>query len=54
VRLASTISEVGGAGLGFIDMARKSENKLSYSFDKINDRISFFTLMTMVSIKATV
>jgi hypothetical protein len=53
VRLASTISEVGGAGLGFIDMARKSENKLSYLFDRINDRISFFTLLTTVSKKGT-
>ncbi|MBI4947911.1 MAG: hypothetical protein HY840_16090 [Bacteroidetes bacterium] len=51
VRLSSTISEVGGAGLGFIDMARKSENKLAYSFDKINERISFFTLLTLVSKK---
>lgn len=49
VRLSSAISEVGGAGLGFIDMARKSDNKLSYSFNKINDTISFFTLLTMVS-----
>lgn len=47
-RLNSTISEVGGAGLGFIDMARKSENKLDYSFEYINDSISFFILKSKV------
>jgi hypothetical protein len=51
VRLKSIISEVGGAGLGFIDMARKSGSRLEYRFDKINDVISFFTLLAKISNK---
>jgi len=42
------ISERGGAGLGFIDMARKSGQKLKFDFEPINDRISFFSLKTSV------
>jgi hypothetical protein len=33
-----------GAGLGLIDIARKSENQLEYEFSDINDDKSFFTL----------
>lgn len=51
VRTTSTISEVGGAGLGFIDMARKSGNKLNYHFKKINEQLYFFTLLATVSKK---
>lgn len=36
------ISEKGGAGLGLIEMARKSGQKLDYSFTNFNDRYSFF------------
>ncbi|NIK73726.1 hypothetical protein FHS56_001239 [Thermonema lapsum] len=42
------ISEKGGAGLGFIDMARKSGQKLEYSFEPINDEFSFFSLQITV------
>ncbi len=38
------ISDKGGAGLGFIDMARKSGNKLIYSFEKVDDKFSYFYL----------
>lgn len=48
-RLKSVISEVGGAGLGFIDMARKSGNKLSYRFYPVNENYSFFILHTKIS-----
>lgn len=34
----------GGAGLGFIDMSRKSGNKIRFDFEKINDELSFFSL----------
>ncbi|MBL6450011.1 SiaB family protein kinase [Fulvivirga sp. 29W222] len=37
-------SHGGGAGLGLIDLARKSGRKLSYSFEEIDDKFSFFTL----------
>ncbi len=34
----------GGAGLGFIEMARKTKQKLDYEFTKIDDDHSFFFL----------
>ncbi len=37
-------SEKGGAGLGFIDILRKSGNKINYDFRKVDDKYSFFTL----------
>lgn len=49
VRLNSAISDVGGAGLGFIDMARKSGNILNYQFTQTDDHTSFFVLMATVS-----
>lgn len=43
-------SAKGGAGLGFIEMARKSGNKLAYDFKKINDEFSHFYFQTAVSL----
>jgi Family of unknown function (DUF6272) len=43
------LSDKGGAGLGFIDMARKSGKKLSFDFEPINDQLSFFSLRTTIS-----
>ncbi|MGZ3902109.1 MAG: SiaB family protein kinase [Bacteroidia bacterium] len=48
-RIKSTISEVGGAGLGFIDMARKSGNKLEYRFYDVNDQFSYFILNNTIN-----
>jgi len=48
-RLNSRISEVGGAGLGFIDMARKSENRLQFKIEPINEEASYFTLQVKIS-----
>lgn len=49
-RLASRISEVGGAGLGFIDMARKTNNPLDYDFLEIDSTtFKFFTLKTKLN-----
>ena len=45
------ISSKGGAGLGLIDMARKSGEKMEYAFDQIDDRLSFFTLQIKVKRK---
>lgn len=42
------ISEKGGAGLGLIEMARKSGNKLLYKFQQVDDRESFFYLRTEI------
>lgn len=43
------LSDKGGAGLGFIDIARKTGRKLEYSFLKIDDDTSFFILTSFVS-----
>jgi hypothetical protein len=48
--LSSTeLSDKGGAGLGFIDMARKSGQKLVYDFHKMNEEISFFALQSKIA-----
>lgn len=47
--LASRISEKGGAGLGFIDIVKKTGNKIEYHFEKINNNTSFFIIKTLIS-----
>lgn len=42
-------SEKGGAGLGIIEMARKSGNKLNYEFTSVNNEYSFFSLAITIS-----
>jgi hypothetical protein len=37
-------SDKGGGGLGMIDIARKTGNKLNYDFAPLNDEYSFFSL----------
>ena len=37
-------SEKGGGGLGMIDIARKTGEKLNYAFAPYNDEYSFFSL----------
>lgn len=41
---SSMVSDKGTAGLGMIDIARKSGNKLDFAFLKINEETSFFCL----------
>lgn len=43
------ISDKGGAGLGFVDMARKSGRKLEYDFHEMGEGHSFFSLKTTIS-----
>lgn len=45
---SGAISDKGGAGLGLIEMARKSGNKLIASFELINEDYSYFYLQTQV------
>ncbi|OQX97652.1 MAG: hypothetical protein B6I24_08100 [Bacteroidetes bacterium 4572_128] len=45
------LSEKGGAGLGFIDIAKKTGNKLEFYFLPINEEDSFFVLTSTISIK---
>jgi hypothetical protein len=42
------LSEKGGGGLGLIDIAKKSRNKLQYSFREIDEDYSFFTLTVKI------
>lgn len=38
------MSDKGGAGLGLIEMARKSGQKLEYAFENVNDKLLYFYL----------
>ena len=40
--------EASGAGLGLIDMARKTSQPLEYQVQPINDKTAFFTLQAVV------
>jgi hypothetical protein len=43
------LHEKGGAGLGFIDIKRKTGNNLTYDFMPLDDEYSFFILSSSVS-----
>jgi hypothetical protein len=43
------MSDKGGAGLGLIEMARRSGNKLIYDFQALNDKLSYFYFKSKVS-----
>jgi hypothetical protein len=51
---AGGFSDKGGAGLGLIEMVRKSGNKLCYDFTKLNDKYSFFYFQINVSTSSDV
>ena len=42
-------SNKGTAGLGFVEIARKTGQKLSYEFHQVNDAYSYFTFQIRVS-----
>lgn len=42
------ITKQGGAGLGIIDMARKSGEKIEFSFEPFNESLQFFSLQIKV------
>lgn len=42
------LSEKGGAGLGMIDIARKSGNKIDYNFKHVDEKFSFYSLYIKV------
>lgn len=50
VLMEGELSDKGGAGLGLIDMARKSGNKLSYDFLDVTDELAYFYLHTIPSL----
>jgi hypothetical protein len=43
------LSNKGGAGLGFITIALKSGNNIDFTFDKLNETFTLFTLQSQVS-----
>jgi len=43
-----TLTDKGGAGLGLIEMARKSGNRLLYDFKNVDDASSFFYFRTEI------
>ena len=43
------VSKKGGAGLGMLDIARRSGQKLTYSFQKVSEDVSFFSLKVKIS-----
>lgn len=51
----TSLSDKGGAGLGFVDMARKSGEKLEWAFIPVNEESSFFCLKVNIArVKETV
>ena len=43
------LSDKGGAGLGFIDISKKTGNPLEYRFENIDENKSFFILKTYIA-----
>ena len=43
------LSAKGGGGLGLVDIARKTGNKLEYSFENYNDEYYFFNLDILIT-----
>ena len=44
------ISDKGGAGLGMIDIVRRSGQKIVYDFQNVNEEYSYFSLQIRVSV----
>ncbi|HCY00764.1 MAG TPA: hypothetical protein DG754_11545 [Bacteroidales bacterium] len=42
--LSGNVSPKGGAGLGIINIAKVSENKINFKFENINNEFSYFTI----------
>jgi len=49
IMLRGKRSPKGGAGLGLIDMARRSGQKLKFYFQDVEDNITFFSFQTIIS-----
>ncbi|NLN30775.1 MAG: hypothetical protein GX158_06005 [Bacteroidales bacterium] len=49
----SSLSSKGGAGLGLIEMAKKTGNRLDYDFRRLNDRQHYFMLNKTVDSEGT-
>ncbi|MGD9976470.1 MAG: SiaB family protein kinase [Bacteroidales bacterium] len=42
--LSGNVSQKGGAGLGIVNIAKVTENKLEYTFEEVESKYSYFTL----------
>ena len=49
--LNNNFTDKGGAGLGFIDIMRKSQSKMHYHFAPVNEHHSFFTFKVDINSK---
>jgi hypothetical protein len=49
MRKSDTPGDSTGAGLGFIEMARKADKPLEFEFSELNDTESFFSLITLIN-----
>jgi Family of unknown function (DUF6272) len=48
IRKEGNIGDDKGAGLGLIDLARKSSEPIDYEFVHVNDEFSFFSIRTLI------
>lgn len=46
-------SDNGGGGLGFIDITRKSGNKLKFGFEEANSQFSYFNFEALINVEHT-
>lgn len=51
VILSGNVSQKGGAGLGIINIAKVTENKLEFSFEDIDEQYTYFTLRIKVTLQ---
>lgn len=51
VILSGNVTQKGGAGLGIINIAKVTENKLEFTFDDIDEQYTYFTLRITVSLQ---
>jgi hypothetical protein len=49
IRLSAAFSDNSGAGMGIIDIARKSENRLEYNFENLDEEYSVFSLLIRIT-----
>ena len=47
-RKSDSVDLTKGAGLGLIDLARKSSEPIDFHFNKLDDQFSFFSLKTII------
>ena len=44
-----SVTDQGGAGLGFVDIAKKSGSKIQYEFKSVDDQYSFYIFRILIS-----